>query len=125
MTHPSGQTPHPHLRTDRWIVLFLAGPVIWYVFFWVVYLMAEAACVSTLAFTETAGLPTVSLLTIALTLITAVPVVWFMVRAFRAFRLSDSNSPHHALVKAGGILGISFFVATVFVGLPALFFRPC
>lgn len=96
--------------------------MIWYLFFWVVYLMAEAACVSTLAFTETAGLPTVSLITIALTLITAIPVVWFMVRAFR---LSEDDSPHHALVKAGGILGISFFVATVFVGLPALFFRPC
>ena len=122
MTHPSGQRPHPHLRPERWIVLFLAGPVIWYLFFWVVYLMAEAACVSTLAFTETSGLPTVSLLTIALTLVAAIPVVWFMVRAFRQ---SDGDSPHHALVKAGGILGISFFVATVFVGLPALFFPPC
>ncbi|MGH8959443.1 MAG: hypothetical protein ACRDVK_12315 [Acidimicrobiia bacterium] len=122
MTHPSGQRPHPHLRPDRWIVLFLAGPVIWYVFFWVVYLMAEAACVSSLALTETAGLPTVSLITIALTLISAVPVVWFMVHAFRK---ADGDSPHRALVMAGGVLGISFFVATVFVGLPALFFSPC
>ena len=122
MTHPSGQLPHPHSRPDRWIVLFLAGPVIWYVFFWVVYLMAEAACVSTLAFTETAGVPTVSLVTMALTLVTAIPVVWLMVRAFRK---ADDDSPHQALVKVGGILGISFFVATVFVGLPALFFRPC
>lgn len=122
MTHPSGQRPHPQLPTDRWIVLFLAGPVIWYLFFWVAYLMAEAACVSTLAFTETAGFPTVSFITIALTVVTAVPVVWFMIRAFGQ---ADGDSPHQGLVKAGGILGISFFVATVFVGLPALFFRPC
>lgn len=122
MTHPSGQQPHPRLRSDRWIILFLAAPMIWYAFFWGVYLMAEAACVSTLAFTETAGVPTVSLLTMALTLVAAVPVVWFMVRSFRK---ADGDSPHQALVKAGGILGISFFVATVFVGLPALFFRPC
>lgn len=122
MTHPSGQRPHPHLQSDKWIVLFLAGPVVWYLFFWVVYLTAEAACVSTLAFTKTAGVPTVSFITMALTIVTAIPVVWFMVRAFRR---ADGNSPHQALVKAGGILGISFFIATVFVGLPALFFRPC
>ncbi|HKZ19019.1 MAG TPA: hypothetical protein VJQ57_02805, partial [Acidimicrobiia bacterium] len=117
MTHPSGQLPHPHPRPDRWIALFLAGPVIWYLFFWVVYLVAEAACVSTLAFTETGGVPTVSLITMALTLVTAIPVVWLMVRAFRK---ADDNAPYQALIKAGGILGISFFVATVFVGLPAL-----
>ena len=122
MTHPSGQRPHPHLQPERWVVLFLAGPVIWYLFFWLVYLMAEAACVSSLAFTETAGIPTVSFITIALTVITAVPVVWFMLRAFRKV---DGDSPHHALVTAGGIMGISFFVATVFVGLPAFFFSPC
>jgi hypothetical protein len=122
LTHPSGQRPHPRLHPDRWIVLFLAGPVAWYLFFWVVYLMAEAACVSSLAFTETAGIPTVSFITLALTLVSAVPVVWFM---FRALRRSQDESPHQPLVLAGAILGISFFVATVFVGLPAFFFSPC
>ena len=96
--------------------------MIWYVFFWVVYLMAEAACVSTLAFTETAGIPTVSLIAITMTLLTAVPVTWYMIRAFRKARI---ESPQQSLIFSGAILGISFFVATVFVGMPALFFRPC
>lgn len=38
---------------------------------------------------------------------------------------SPVDSPDQPLVLAGAILGISFLVATVFVGLPALFFRPC
>ncbi|MGH8926214.1 MAG: hypothetical protein ACRDWA_16525 [Acidimicrobiia bacterium] len=120
MTHPSGQRPRP--QRDRWVVLFLAGPVIWYLFFWVVYLIAEAACVSSLAFTATADVPTLSLITIALTVLSATAVVWFMVSAFRQANL---DSPHQSLVLAGAILGVSFFIATVFVGLPALFFRPC
>jgi hypothetical protein len=122
MTHPSGQRPHPTIGRDRWLLWFLAGPVLWYLFFWVVYLMAEAACVSSLAFTTTAGIPTVSFVTIVLSVATAVPVVWFMWRAFQARNRKSDEQP---LVFAGGILGISFFVATVFVGMPALFFAPC
>jgi hypothetical protein len=110
------------MRSARWIVLFLAAPALWYLFFWVVYLMAEAACASTLAFTETAGIATVSLLTIVLTVLSALPVAWLMVRALRAAR---SESPQQPLVFAGALLGITFFVATVFVGAPALFFAPC
>lgn len=97
----------------RWTWLFLAGPVIWYLYFWVVYLAAEAGC------TANSG-AVVTWLTIALTGATLVAIAYYTWKARQPVG-RDGGS----LVKAGFLLGIFFVIATLFVGVPAMFLQPC
>lgn len=111
----------PQRLVPRWTWLFLAGPVLWYVYFWVVYLAAEAGCVA-----EAGSLVTWT--TVLLTGVTAAAVAYYAWRAFR-----DTDAPdvtHHegslrSLVRTGWLLGILFVVATLFVGIPAVVLQPC
>lgn len=96
----------------RWSWLFLAGPVIWYLYFWVVYLAAEAGC------TANSG-AVVTWTTIGLTGATMVAIGYYTLRARRP---DDDGSP---LLKAGVLLGVFFVIATLFVGVPALVLQPC
>lgn len=105
----------------RWTWLFLAGPILWYVYFWVVYLAAEAGCVA-----EVGSLVTWT--TVVLTGITMVAVVYY---AWRAFHEADTLEVTHdrgdlrSLVRTGLLLGGLFAVSTLFVGIPALMLQPC
>lgn len=103
--------------TPEWAWLFLAGPILWYLYFWVVYLAAEAGC------NLNAG-AVVTWLTIGLTGATVVSIAYYAARASRS-RESDDDNASGALVTVGLMLGVFFVVATLFVGAPALVLQPC
>ncbi len=98
----------------RWVWLFLAGPVIWYFYFWVVYLAAEAGCAA-----DTGAL--VTWVTIGMTGATIVAIAYYTWRAGRA----AGEKGARPLIKAGYLIGGIFLVATLFVGVPALVLHPC
>jgi len=113
-------TERPHQRTfvPRWAWLFLAGPIIWYLYFWVVYLAAEAGC------TADAG-EVVTWVTIGLTGGTMVAVAYYAWRAARARTEGDDDDGSGSLIRAGFLMGLVFVVASLFVGVPALVLQPC
>lgn len=116
-------------RTRAGLILFLAGPVIWYAYFWLVYLVAEAACTADgLAF-RALGLPGVSLVIVALSLLCIAASAGL---AFIAFRLlagsskDEASEPDRHLFYGGGTaLGALFALAIAMVGLPAIVVVPC
>lgn len=103
----------------RWAWLFLAGPIIWYLYFWVVYLAAEAGC------NANSG-AVVTWVTVGLTGGTIFAIAFYTWRAKRIRGLWDrDNDDANALVKAGFLMGAFFVLATLFVGIPALILQPC
>lgn len=103
----------------RWGWLFLAGPVIWYVYFWIAYLSAEAGCAAN------SGV-LVTWVTIGLTGGTMVAIAYYTWRAARARRSEDTDiTDGGSLVRAGFLMGAFFILATSFVGIPALVLQPC
>lgn len=111
--------PRAHGRSSlssRWVVLFLAGPVIWYLHFWVVYLAAEAACAAGGTGLELGGMPLLSVFVVVATVLAVASIWWFARRAGRR---------GGEFTQVGALLGVLFVFATVFVGLNALFLSPC
>lgn len=111
-------------------VVFLAGPAIWYLFFWVVYLIAEAGCTAGSGDFRVFGLDGVVVATLGLTALAAVLTVVYAGRARRELAaydtgLGDVLDWRRALVYAGGLLAGLFLIATLFVGLPVVVLRPC
>jgi hypothetical protein len=101
----------------------LAGPVIWITHFMVVYLLVEMACGFDLLVSEPLGIPTVSVIVTAVTLVAMVGAGWFVVRSAT---MRVSGGVVEEFVGFGGILlGALFTVAIAFVGLPALVISPC
>jgi hypothetical protein len=140
-----GGTPVPvDVARDRparvyWVVV-LAGPVIWFVHFMVVYLAGEAGCTGDGPGLDLFDPPVPTILTLAATVVAVLACVAFGVWGYRwwnprrhAFGAADG---HHAddaedaqnRASAGftGLLlaGLSLF-AVLFVGVPAIFLRPC
>ena len=102
-----------------WPVLLLAGPVIWISHFWVVYLWAEAAC-------DRPWDSAVVLVTVAATVVAIGAIVGFGIRASRSYTAADDDGDHRRLLYLYGVLLAGLpVVATLFVGLPALFLDPC
>ncbi len=101
---------------SRWPVLFLAGPVIWYLHFWVVYLAAEAVCTAGGTGMEVGGVPLLSVFVIVVTALAVAVIWWLALRASR--RLGE-------FTRIGAALGVLFAFGTVFVALPAVFLSPC
>lgn len=113
-----------------WVVV-LAGPVIWYLHFWLVYLLAEAICEAGGFDVRLLGLRPLSFVTVATTAIAAGVTLFFTGRAWRQWRHSgDGTEPavaesERTLAFTGVLLGLVFFVSILFIGVPALFLRPC
>lgn len=105
-----------HPLVPRWAWLFLAAPILWYLYFWGAYIAAEAGC------TAESG-AVVTWVTIGLTVGTMVAIAYYTWRAWRAESADDTDTSQ--LVKAGFLLGGLFVVATLFVGIPALVLQPC
>lgn len=103
----------------RWGWLFFAGPVIWYLYFWLVGLAAGAKCAAD------AG-AVVTWVTIGLLGGTLVGLVYSTWRAGRAARLEgdEAVTDRDTLLRAGFLLGAFFILVAVFVGVPALV-PPC
>ncbi|MDQ3963341.1 MAG: hypothetical protein M3277_05430 [Actinomycetota bacterium] len=114
-------------------VLFLAGPVIWFVHFMAVYVLAEAVCAAGDGGPRLLGLSLLALVTLVATVLAVGAALVFAVRAYRVWRgRTDGSSDWLAgdernggLALAGWLLGSVFVVAILFVGLPAAFLDPC
>ena len=103
------------------VVLFLAGPVIWYSYFWLVYLIAEAGCTPGGLSLDASG---VTLITVGVTVLAGAATTILGVNAARA--LGDGTDGNWRLMHWGGaVLGGLFTLAIILVGLPALVFAPC
>jgi hypothetical protein len=122
-------------------VFFLAGPVIWFVHFMVVYLAVEAGCTGDGPGLRLFNPPVPAIVTIAATAVAAIACLgfagWAQVRwraskhqpaADEARDLSGDLKDHDrggSLAFAGFLLSLLFFVAILFVGLPALVLPAC
>jgi len=103
------------------IVLFLAGPVIWYAYFWLVYLIAEAGCTPGGLSLDSAG---VALVTVGVTVLAGAATTILGVGAAKA--IGHGRDGNWRLMHWGGaVLGGLFTLAILLVGLPALVFAPC
>lgn len=111
----------PRGVSGAWLAL-LAGPVIWFLHFMLVYLVVEAACASGASSFRVLGLPWVSFATLAATILAAGAIAFL---TMRAYRLRGDEDAFAVLTLAGVLLGLLFTFAVLFVGLPALFLRPC
>lgn len=99
-------------------VLFLAGPVIWYAHFWLVYLIAEAGCTPGGLSLDSSG---VTLVTVGVTVLALGATVTLGVLAVRD--VGDTMDGNWHLMHWGGaVLGGLFALAIALVGFPALVF---
>jgi hypothetical protein len=96
----------------------VAGPSIWISYFFAVYLWAEAACASALAPVD---LTPTSVPVMVATVFAASTIA---VLGWRAYRLR-SNDEHGQLYLWGSMLSVLSVMATLFVGLPAMFLPTC
>lgn len=119
----------------------LVGPVIWISHFMLVYLVAEAFCEVGASGPRMLGLPVVSVVTVAATLIAVAVIGVAAVRAW--LRLGpegpDGDEPpveqrsgmgrlrgrDHPLVFTGLLLDVLSIMAVLFVGVPAIVLQPC
>ncbi|MPZ52309.1 MAG: hypothetical protein GEU79_06175 [Acidimicrobiia bacterium] len=106
-----------------WATIFLAGPVIWYLHFWLVYLLAEAGC-SAGGF-QVLGLPAVSVFTVVATIVAVAAIAVFTVIGRRRISKAQDDGTQQPMLLAGYLLGVCFIIATLFVGVPASFISPC
>ena len=111
-------------RPSFWAWLFLAGPVIWYGHFWLVYLAAEWGCQVVGDFLIL-GRSGVAVITVALTAVGVGLIVWYMTRAWQRRGAGDATDQEGEFSRAGLILGLIFAIGTLFVGGPALVLTPC
>lgn len=139
-------TPHPvDLTPDRrsrvaWVVL-LAGPVIWFAHFMVVYLVVEAGCSGGGAGLRLLDPPVPTLVTLGATAAAAAGSLGFARWTYRRWRPAGTNSNQdpfedatpeseeriadEAVAFGGFLLCLLSFVTILFVGLPALFLPAC
>ena len=136
-------TPFPVDRTgDRrarinWVA-FLAGPVLWFTHFMVVYLVAEAGCTGEGPGLEVFDPPVPQVVTLAATAVAALACLYAAAWAYR--RAKADISAAGALDRAGAgtepggegsmafpgfLLSLLSTVAIVFVGVPAAFLPAC
>lgn len=137
LTAPSG-TPVPvDITRDlqarpQWVVL-LAGPVVWFVHFSVVYLVAEAGCNGAGQGLELFDPPVPALVTLVATLL-AVPAClavayWAWKRIPRgptrdAAADTDVRERQRVLSSIGGLLALLSLAGVLFVAAPAVWL-PC
>lgn len=117
MTKPRSR----HRMVPRWTWLFLAGPILWYLYFWVVYLAAEAGCVADVGLVVT----WVTVVLTGLTILGIVYYAWVSLRQVDVATTSEDDGNVRSLIRAGFLLGGMFVAATVSVGIPALVMQPC
>lgn len=146
-TTAAAGTPFPvDLARDRrarttWAVL-LAGPVIWFAHFMVVYLVAEAGCTGDGDGLELFDPPVPQAVTILTTVVAVLACLGCAAWARRRWRANREDIPGGSevageegggdgggrrpeLAFSGMLLSLLSAVTVLSVGLPALFLRPC
>ncbi|MEX2423751.1 MAG: hypothetical protein WD990_07215, partial [Acidimicrobiia bacterium] len=73
---PEDRAGFRRVLPSKWVVLFLAGPVIWYLHFWIVYLAAEAACAAGGPGREVVGVPLLSAFVVVATALAVAMICW-------------------------------------------------
>lgn len=110
-----------------WPVLLLSGPVIWYLHFWLVYLLAEAGCAPARGRPAPESLTWVTVTVLAVTAAAVGFIVWLTMRAWHRWRArkgeGDSLVGHLAFI--GFLLGLLFAFGTLLVGISAAVLPPC
>lgn len=126
--------------TRRALALFVAGPVVWFTHFVVVYVVAEAGCTG-----EGTGLRlfdppvpiVVTLVATAVATVACAVIAWWEYRRWQAGRhpvaadhadaVPESDDPQiaGALPFTGFLLAIVSLVSVLFVGLPAVVLPSC
>ena len=114
--------------TDRstillWVLL-LAGPVLWFSHFMVVYLVAEAVCAA--AENGEPWFPGEGVLTAVIVVTTVVFAVACAAAGLAAWRRARGDDTDLAVFSwAGALLAAGSLIAVLAVGLPALALGPC
>ncbi|MBW3603232.1 MAG: hypothetical protein KY434_11125 [Actinobacteria bacterium] len=123
-------------RARRLWLEFLAGPLIWFAHFMLVYVVVEAGCQGSGAGLELFAPPVAGTVTLVATVVATVACLataaWAHRRA-RGFTDADNISaqarelvdPGGPLAFAGLILSLLSAVAVLFVGLPVLWLGTC
>lgn len=149
----SGHTPTAARSTGTWVVI-LMGPIVWFLHFGAVYLLAEAACEFGWLQGGWGGLRGLSWAILAATAVAVLPVIAASVVALGRWSSAPSGSSvavpaserggaadeagstgatagavahnrDRALSFVGLLLGLLFTLAIVAVGLPAAWLTPC
>lgn len=127
--------------TRRAMALFLAGPVVWFTHFVVVYLVAEAGCTGSGPGLEVFAPPVPAVVAVVATVVAVVAclaVAWW---EWRRWRVGAARTPREGaleqpegmgddrrggpLALTGLLLALLSAVAVVFVGLPAVVLPGC
>ena len=128
-------------RTRIIWVVFLAGPVLWFAHFMVVYLVVEAGCTGGGPGLAVFDPPVPTVVTLAATAVAAFASLWCAVWGYRRWRRSthapaadaaedlsadfEQGDRDGSLAFAGFLLSSLSFVAVLLVGLPALVLPAC
>jgi hypothetical protein len=116
-----------------WFVL-LAGPVSWSVLFLAVYLLNELSCNLGYLLAETGGLTVAALISLLLTAVTLVIILYAGYLAYGIRQATGSHNEVHEEEKTNiiyfvGLFGllasILFAFLTIAVGAAVLLLRPC
>ncbi len=123
-----------------WVV-FLAGPVIWFAHFMLVYLVTEAGCTGDGPGLRLLDPPVPAVVTLAATAVAAAACLALAGWAYRRWRASthqpgadeagdlsgdlEDHDRGGTLTFAGLLLSLLAFVTVLLVGLPALFLPSC
>ena len=126
MTGVQEETTSPPRGARRWRWV-LAAPVLWFVYFMVVYLFAEAACHDGSARFDVAGVDGVATITVLSTVLAVGLTVPIVSSAARRVLAADATGEREGrdLDLIALLLSGCFLLAIIAVGIPALVLQPC
>lgn len=139
LTSPEGTPVAVDISRDvraraTWLVL-LAGPVIWFAHFMVVYMVAEAGCTGSGPGLRLFDPPVPAAVTVVATVVAVVACLGFAGWAFRRLRRgspqgeadeeASARGRHDELAMIGLLLSLLSAVAVLFVAAPILVFTGC
>lgn len=113
-----------------WIGL-LAGPVIWSIYFVIIYLLAEIACGLNLLQFTVWGVSIILLLVQVITVLALLPILYIGFQAYRRWQrlrhdeIEIGEQPAEFMALGGVLLGLLFALATLVTGVSALVVQPC
>ncbi|MBW3606522.1 MAG: hypothetical protein KY460_16760 [Actinobacteria bacterium] len=127
-------------QARRALTLFVAGPVVWFAHFMVVYVVAEAGCTGDGTGLRLLDPPVPTVVTLAATAVAAVAcaaIAWWEYQRWQAGRrpmpaahtddVPESEDPEigGTLAFAGFLLAVVSLLSVLFVGLPAAVLPAC
>lgn len=124
---PIERIPDAPSTLPDWAAL-LAGPVIWIVYFGIVYLAAEASCVPAPKDQyDIIGTDALVVLTVVATVVAALAAAGVAWAAGQRMRHRDQHGDEHYVVdlsRAGSITAIGALIGIIAVGAPAVYLNP-